>query len=66
MVFQSFNLFQHLTAAENVALPLLRVARADRHEAVARSVELLARVGLADKPSNCRPGCPAGSSSASR
>jgi len=49
MVFQSFNLFQHLTAAENVALPLLRVARADRHEAVARSVELLARVGLADK-----------------
>jgi ABC-type polar amino acid transport system ATPase subunit len=49
MVFQSFNLFQHLTAAENVALPLLRVARADREQAVARSVELLARVGLADK-----------------
>src|SRR5262249_36844248 len=49
MFFQSSTLFQPLTAAENVALPLLRVARADRHEAVARSVELLARVGLADK-----------------
>jgi ABC-type polar amino acid transport system ATPase subunit len=49
MVFQSFNLFQHLTAAENVALPLLRVGRAERGEAVRRSVELLARVGLAEK-----------------
>src|SRR5262249_56414928 len=48
MVFQSFNLFQHLTAAENVALPLLRVARADRDEAVARSVRVVA------------PGWPAG------
>ena len=49
MVFQSFNLFQHLTAAENVALPLLRVGKADRAEAVRRAVDLLARVGLADK-----------------
>jgi len=30
MVFQSFNLFQHLTAAENVALPLLRVGKVER------------------------------------
>jgi ABC-type polar amino acid transport system ATPase subunit len=49
MVFQSFNLFQHLTAAENVALPLLRVAGVERTEAVRRAVDLLARVGLADK-----------------
>ncbi|HEV2371417.1 MAG TPA: amino acid ABC transporter ATP-binding protein [Streptosporangiaceae bacterium] len=49
MVFQSFNLFGHLTAAENVALPLLRVAKTERGEAVRRSVELLARVGLANK-----------------
>jgi ABC-type polar amino acid transport system ATPase subunit len=49
MVFQSFNLFQHLTAAENVALPLLRVGKAERAEAVRRAVDLLARVGLADK-----------------
>jgi len=49
MVFQSFNLFQHLTAAENVALPLLRVGKADRTEAVRRALDLLARVGLADK-----------------
>ena len=49
MVFQSFNLFQHLTAAENVALPLLRVGKADRADAVRRAVDLLARVGLADK-----------------
>src|SRR6266571_1756919 len=49
MVFQSFNLFQHLTAAENVALPLLRVGKVERTEAVRRAVDLLARVGLADK-----------------
>lgn len=49
MVFQSFNLFHHLTAAENVALPLLRVGKVERAEAVQRSVDLLARVGLADK-----------------
>ena len=49
MVFQSFNLFHHLTAAENVALPLLRVGKVERGEAVRRSVDLLARVGLADK-----------------
>jgi ABC-type polar amino acid transport system ATPase subunit len=49
MVFQSFNLFQHLTAAENVALPLLQVGKVERGEAVRRAVDLLARVGLADK-----------------
>jgi ABC-type polar amino acid transport system ATPase subunit len=49
MVFQNFNLFQHLTAAENVALPLLRVGKVERGEAVTRAVDLLARVGLADK-----------------
>jgi len=49
MVFQSFNLFQHLTAAENVALPLLRVGKVERAEAVRRAVDLLGRVGLADK-----------------
>jgi polar amino acid transport system ATP-binding protein len=49
MVFQSFNLFQHLTAAENVALPLLRVGKVERAEAVARAVDLLGRVGLAGK-----------------
>jgi ABC-type polar amino acid transport system ATPase subunit len=49
MVFQSFNLFQHLTAAENVALPLLRVGKVEQAEAVRRAVGLLARVGLADK-----------------
>jgi len=49
MVFQSFNLFQHLTAAENVALPLLRVAKVERDEAVGRAIDLLSRVGLAGK-----------------
>lgn len=49
MVFQSYNLFQHLTAAENVALPMLRVGKVERAEAARRAVELLARVGLADK-----------------
>src|SRR5262249_34361992 len=49
MVFQNFNLFQHLTAAENVALPLLRVGKVERTQAARRAVDLLARVGLADK-----------------
>ncbi len=49
MVFQSFNIFQHLTAVENVALPLLRVANLDQREALRRSFELLEMVGLAQK-----------------
>ena len=48
MVFQSFNLFPHLTALRNVALGPLRVRGLSRLDADLRAAELLARVGLAD------------------
>ena len=49
MVFQSFNLFPHLTALENISLPPIVVKGARRTEAEARSRELLAKVGLEQK-----------------
>ncbi|WP_084181158.1 amino acid ABC transporter ATP-binding protein [Polaromonas glacialis] len=48
MVFQSFNLFPHLTALRNVALGPLRVRGLSRTAADLRAAELLAKVGLAD------------------
>ena len=48
-VFQRFNLFRHLTAAENVALAQRLVLGLSRREARARALALLSRVGLADK-----------------
>jgi len=60
MVFQSFNLFPHLTVLRNISLPQERVLGRSRSEADARSRELLERVGLADKaeqhPSRCSGG----------
>lgn len=44
-VFQSFNLLPTLTAAENVALPLL-LGGGGRRESMSRAVESLERVGL--------------------
>jgi polar amino acid transport system ATP-binding protein len=52
MVFQSFNLFPHLTARENVMLGLRKVRGLGRHEARDISDRWLARVGLADKLSS--------------
>ncbi|BCG91042.1 ABC transporter ATP-binding protein [Mesorhizobium sp. 113-3-9] len=49
MVFQRFNLFQHLTVLENIALPQRRVLGKGRREAADRARALLDRVGLADK-----------------
>ncbi|WP_431947027.1 amino acid ABC transporter ATP-binding protein [Actinacidiphila sp. bgisy167] len=49
MVFQSFNLFPHLTALENIALAPVKVRGLSRAEAQERGRRLLARVGLADK-----------------
>ncbi len=49
MVFQSFNLFPHLTALENVMLAPRHVRRLPKSQAAQRGRELLARVGLADK-----------------
>ncbi|MFD1197967.1 amino acid ABC transporter ATP-binding protein [Brucella gallinifaecis] len=49
MVFQRFNLFQHLTVAENISLPQRRVLGRSRRQADERAIALLERVGLADK-----------------
>jgi polar amino acid transport system ATP-binding protein len=49
MVFQHFNLFPHMTAAENVALAPTRALGLPRKEARARSREELERVGMGDK-----------------
>ncbi|MER9592900.1 amino acid ABC transporter ATP-binding protein [Mesorhizobium australicum] len=46
MVFQSFNLFQHRTALDNVALPQTVVRRRSRTEALRRAHELLEKVGI--------------------
>lgn len=51
MVFQSFNLFPHLTVLENLTLPQRRVLGRDRIEAARIARERLARVGLNDKES---------------
>jgi ABC-type polar amino acid transport system ATPase subunit len=49
MVFQSFNLFTHLTALENVMLGPVRVKGLSRDAAEEKAKALLARVGLAAK-----------------
>jgi polar amino acid transport system ATP-binding protein len=49
MVFQSFELFPHLTALENVAEGPRTVLRAQRAEATRRASAMLAKVGLSDK-----------------
>jgi polar amino acid transport system ATP-binding protein len=49
MVFQSFNLYPHMTALGNVTLALRKVLGRSRREADAAGREALERVGLADK-----------------
>ncbi|MCE6950831.1 amino acid ABC transporter ATP-binding protein [Cereibacter sphaeroides] len=46
MVFQSFNLFPHMTVLRNVMLAPMRVRRLSAREAEARARTLLARVGI--------------------
>ncbi|MGG5808289.1 amino acid ABC transporter ATP-binding protein [Falsiroseomonas sp. CW058] len=49
MIFQQFNLFPHMTAAENVAEGPVSVLGLPRREAAERAARHLSRVGLADK-----------------
>ncbi|RYE78975.1 MAG: amino acid ABC transporter ATP-binding protein, partial [Myxococcales bacterium] len=49
MVFQRFNLFPHMTAAENIMEAPVQVKGVRKAEARARAVELLDRVGLGDR-----------------
>ncbi len=46
MIFQDFNLFDHLTAVENVRIALLKVKRMDRKAATERAMAEIERVGL--------------------
>lgn len=48
-VFQSFNLFPHLTARANVTLAPLLLKKASKKEMAGRAADLLTSVGLADK-----------------
>jgi len=49
MVFQSFNLFMHLTAKRNIALALMKVKRMTKAEAEERAMIALEKVGLKEK-----------------
>jgi polar amino acid transport system ATP-binding protein len=51
MVFQSFNLYPHLTALNNITLALRKVAGMSKREANARAMMMLDLVGLPDKAS---------------
>ena len=52
MVFQSFNLFDHLLVAENIMLGPTRLLGMGKQEAYDRAIELLKQVGLKDKALN--------------
>jgi len=49
MVFQSFNLFPHLTALENVNLAQIRVRKKSREEATEMTMKMLDKVGIMEK-----------------
>ena len=49
MVFQSYNLFGHMTVIENIMYAPVKLLGLSRQEAYDRGVELLQRVGLADR-----------------
>ncbi|MFT0169904.1 ectoine/hydroxyectoine ABC transporter ATP-binding protein EhuA [Paraburkholderia mimosarum] len=49
MVFQSFNLFPHMTALQNTIEAPMRTLRMSRRDAVERARELLSMVGLSNK-----------------
>jgi polar amino acid transport system ATP-binding protein len=49
IVFQAYNLFPHMTVLQNVVLGPRKVRGLDRQQARAAAMELLVRIGLADK-----------------
>ena len=51
MVFQSFNLFAHMTVMDNMTLAPVDVLKKTRKEAREEAMRLLARVGVADQAS---------------
>ena len=49
MVFQSFNLFPHLTVMQNITLAPVKVRKSPRKEAELAAMELLERVGIPEQ-----------------
>ena len=49
MIFQDFNLFDHLTALDNIIVPLRKIRKMSKADAAERAVAELTQVGLADK-----------------
>ncbi len=49
MVFQSFNLFPHMSVVENIILAPMRVHSKSREEAISEALQLLDRFGLREK-----------------
>ena len=49
MVFQQFNLFPHLTVLDNMTLAPVLLKKMSKAEAEAKAMDLLGRVGLADR-----------------
>ncbi len=49
MVFQQFNLFPHLTVLKNITLAPMKLKGVSKEEAEAKAMELLEKIGLADK-----------------
>ena len=49
MVFQHFNLFPHMTILQNMTLAPIHLLKKSRAEAEAKAMQLLERVGLADR-----------------
>lgn len=49
LVFQSFNLFPHMTVLQNIIEAPVHVLKQDKSQATEKAVELLAKMGLSDK-----------------
>lgn len=52
LVFQNFNLFPHYSVLRNVTEPQIQVLKRKKDEAKKTAIELLERMGLADKANN--------------
>ncbi len=52
MVFQQFNLFSHMTVKTNIMFAAVELKKLSKEQAEAKAMQLLERVGLADKADN--------------